>query len=87
MTTVSFMYRAVSFAPSRDISFKRVPVGITVFPYWIAISNGAVSVINCSTRPGVVEGGQGEVSGLLRRQSLVAGSLKAMLVFFREFRL
>jgi hypothetical protein len=64
MTTVSFMYTAVSFAPSRDISFKRVPVGITVFPYWIATSNGAVSVINCSTGLGVVEGGQGEVSGL-----------------------
>ena len=62
MITVSFMYTAVTFAPSRDISFKRVPVGITVFPYWIATSNGAVSVTNCSTRLEVVEDGDG--SGL-----------------------
>ena len=85
MTTVSFMYTAVTFAPSRDISFKRVPVGIAVFPYWIATSNGAVTVINCSTGLGVVEGGRDEVSRFAGLAVFAIGDAESNAVFFREF--
>ena len=82
MITVSFMYKAVTFAPSRDISLKRVPVGSTVFPYWITTSNGAVTVINCSIGLGLVEGGRDEVSRFAGLAVFAMGDAESNAGFF-----